>query len=157
MIFKDLIEKMKLHDHTGILEAFVHVGDKGDLYDYQRFINMNSDFVDAYMYPIRFGFNLNGDNVVLMNQFFTTLILDDAELSFHIAFTPNHYEEFISKIEMHLDDFAKQPADMTDEYRKDIENFIDILKEKRFIAKTMRNCFYNNALLFQFDRKLFTN
>jgi len=157
MTFKDIIEKMKLHDQTGIIEAFVHVGDKGDLYDYQRFVNMTAEYVDVYMYPIRFGFKLNGDNIVLMHQFFTSLVIEEDNICLYISFTPNHYEEFISKIEMHLDDFAKQPADMTEEYHKDIDNFIDILKEKRFVAKEMRNCFHNNGLYFEFNRSMFTN
>lgn len=157
MRFNDIVERMKLHDQTGIIDAFVHVGDKGDLYDYSRFVNVNSEHIDAYMYPIRFGFKLNNDNVVLMNQFFATLILEEDVISLYIAFTPNHYEEFISKIEMHLENFKKQSPDMTEEYIKEMDEFADVLKEKRFIAKEMRNCFYNNCLYFEFNRTLYTN
>ena len=151
MKFKDIVEKMKAYDPTGIINAFIHVGDNGDLYDYQRRINVNANYIDVYMYPIRFGFKYS-NHISLMNQVFTSLVFEEETICLYISFTPNHYDEFISNIEAHIeakiDNIKKYPSNEAD------EELISILKEKRFIAKEMRNCFHNNSLYFEFNRQL---
>jgi len=153
--FDRLIEICKQLDSSGIIERFVHVPYKDELYDFNPYINISNDMPDINMYYIRFGYDLKIDQIHYnMNMYPISVLVTNDYVELNIMFTPNHFDEFHHKLKKQLKKITKKYN--IHEYIDDIPEKIyysyNTLMEYQFHSKLIRNYFWNNLLLFYYDK-----
>lgn len=143
-------------DSTGIIKHFVHVPDKGELYDFAPHVNISETNTDLHMYPVRFGYNFkNTDLRHNMNMYTMGVVITEDGVEINIMFTPNHYDEFMHRLKKQIKKMKKRLLtceDNGEEYPPEWSDILDKLKEYRFHGKMMRNYFWNNLISFYFDK-----
>lgn len=149
-------------DSSGIIERFIHVPDKGELYDFAPHINISEENDDVTMYHVRVGYDLRKFNKRHnMNRYTMAILVTENGVEINITFTPNHFDEFFHRLKKQYKKVQKKCLtceDVGTEVPKEYDELYQLLREYRFHARQMMNYFWNNQLQFYFDKqKIITN